>query len=426
MKMSRKKEEEIVSIDYKELSECGFDFQYDQGLNENDLEEMGYDRLPDSMAAKMSSVFQFAPQNVALKAQQVIADKNAQEMANGAYKLILKDGVHLAKSKNTLGAYRGALLSNETEQLAGQAEFLKLNPIKMSTTPRIAASIFSVMSMVTSQYYLSDINNNIQHLNSKIEDVKSFLLDEKKAQIWANDQTLTHVFRNIRLIMDNPVERQTVMNQILMIKKDSLSDCCFFDMQIHKKLLRLNPKESKEELEAQIKEIMDYLPEYWRTVLIYEKATLMEIILAEMDDPEYLSSVRDVVLEYRNGYVRAYNDCHKKLYKLIEEAKCLNLNEWTAIFGLATTTAAIFLPGKMKAIAAAGGGGIVANETKKYIAKENLKDQLGEYLSLCRNMDPLDLVREKIGEYEEIMNSPLEFIQCGGSIYFRYLTDSGE
>ena len=70
--------------------------------------------------------------------------------------------------------------------------------------------------------------------------------------------------------------------------------------------------------------------------------------------------------------------------------------------------------------------------TLPIISKRNTKkvtdinNMLGEYLSLCRNMDPLDLVREKIGEYEEIMNSPLEFIQCGGSIYFRYLTDSGE
>ena len=42
------------------------------------------------------------------------------------YKPVLKEGTHLAKSKNTPGAVRGSTLSDENNQLAGQAEWIEV------------------------------------------------------------------------------------------------------------------------------------------------------------------------------------------------------------------------------------------------------------------------------------------------------------
>lgn len=42
------------------------------------------------------------------------------------YKQIIKEGVHLAESKETDGTYRGALLDDETNKIVGQAEFVKI------------------------------------------------------------------------------------------------------------------------------------------------------------------------------------------------------------------------------------------------------------------------------------------------------------
>lgn len=43
------------------------------------------------------------------------------------YRLIHKEGTHLAPSKDTEGAFRGSLLDNETRQIAGQAEWVKVD-----------------------------------------------------------------------------------------------------------------------------------------------------------------------------------------------------------------------------------------------------------------------------------------------------------
>ena len=41
------------------------------------------------------------------------------------YRAVFPDNAHLAPSKGTDGAFRGAILDNATNKLAGQAEFLK-------------------------------------------------------------------------------------------------------------------------------------------------------------------------------------------------------------------------------------------------------------------------------------------------------------
>ncbi len=43
------------------------------------------------------------------------------------YRVVKKEGTHLAESKETPGAVRGTLLSNDNRQLAGQAEFIKVD-----------------------------------------------------------------------------------------------------------------------------------------------------------------------------------------------------------------------------------------------------------------------------------------------------------
>lgn len=45
------------------------------------------------------------------------------------YKAIHKDGTHLAPSKDTEGAVRGSLLSNDNNKLSGQAEFVEVDAV---------------------------------------------------------------------------------------------------------------------------------------------------------------------------------------------------------------------------------------------------------------------------------------------------------
>ena len=43
------------------------------------------------------------------------------------YRAIIPEGTHLARSNNTEGAFRGAVLDNETNQVSGQAELVEVD-----------------------------------------------------------------------------------------------------------------------------------------------------------------------------------------------------------------------------------------------------------------------------------------------------------
>lgn len=52
---------------------------------------------------------------------------NQYRQSGDIYRPVYKKGTHLASSKNTEGAVRGALLDNQTNQIAGQAEWIKVD-----------------------------------------------------------------------------------------------------------------------------------------------------------------------------------------------------------------------------------------------------------------------------------------------------------
>jgi len=411
---------ELATVDLAELSEYGLDFQFDNDFEEDKWEQNGFKKLTDELAKRMSAVFQFIPANAALDAQQAETRKALKD----TFKAITKKGTHMAKYKDEADVYLGTLLDDETNQFAAQTRWKKVDPQAMSNTPAIAANVFAVMSVVTSQYYLTEINNGISHIDSKVADIKSILLDEKKARIWANDQMLTQIYKNITIIMNNPYERQTIMTQILAIKKDSLSDICFFNLQIRNRLKNLDPKMKSTDIETCIQEVMEYLPEFRLSIVLYEKAILLEMLIAELDDPDYLSNMIDAIQEYRDCYLQSYEDCQVKLLEYLEKAEKINPNMWTKALKVASTTALVFMPGCN--ILMGLGGTAITDATEKKMAedKSKLKGELENYLTACRDVAPIDEISRKLIEYKEITNSPLEFVKSGDDVYFRYIAQS--
>ena len=402
-----------------EIKEYGLEYSIVK-TDEKELVKQGYKKLNEDMAARASAIFQYVPSNIALEAQKVMADKNAKEMAKEAYKVILKEGQHLAKSKCTPGAYRGSTLDDVTNKVVGQAEWTELKPIKLSRTPQIVAGVFSAMSMVTSQYYLTEINNKMESLDKKMDNLKEFLLNEKRAQVWADNQVLDQIYSNLKYIMDNPFERQVVLTQVLSIKRDALSNISFFDKQIHSKMEQVSPKAKRDEIEGTIKEILEYMPEYWNSLWAYEKAVLLEAVIAEMDAPEYLSNIMDAISEYKSMYFNTLEECRERLNILIDNASSFNPDFWTGALLVAMGAAVILIPGKAKfAVAGGVGTALTANEATKAYSKSKLKKEMSQYLEFCNNSEQLDRVTDHLLEYKNIRNCPVEFIQCGDNMYFK-------
>ena len=425
-KRNKKANNKIVKVPESKrlLEEYGIEFEV---INDDPqaLIASGYTKLPKEAYSKMSAVFQYMPGLAANNTTYSNASVNSK-MMEGAYKVIIKDGMHLAKSKATDGAFRGTLLSDATKQVSGQAELLKIDPIELSKTPQYALGVFSALSMATGQYFLTEINNRLNSLESQVGDVQAFLADDKRSKLFACEQILNEIFQNMQAIKNNESEKQATLVEIKTIKREAIGDMQFFNSRLAKDRSSLSVNDKKEIIVETVNKIGETLPQYWCSLSVYSKACLLEIMLSDNDDPEFLAHTQDNLLKYRDQYNNEYHTCRIALRDLLNEAKSLN---WSGTIPLAlTAAAAVLVPNKtMKTvIAAAGTVATGTAEHNKAKAKEAIENDVNGILKICGDLDPIDAVCRGVDQYRIIRNNPIEFIQTSDAAYIKYHKDDEE
>ena len=98
------------------------------------------------------------------------------------YEAILPAGKQLAKSKNTEGAFRGFTMGKKG--IDGSAEFLPVNNVS-NVAANVASSAMSVGSMVVGQYYMHQINTELESISSDISQIMDFQNNEYKSKVFA-------------------------------------------------------------------------------------------------------------------------------------------------------------------------------------------------------------------------------------------------
>ena len=146
-----------------DFSKLGIGIERIEAENVDDLLEDGYEKTNNNVGANLDAFLQFIPKHVV----NAINNDNVEKVLEGAFKVKIKDGMHLAKSKATEGAFRGTLLSNANNQVAGQAEWLKIDPSQLSPVPNIALGVFDALSIVVGQYYMAQINHKLSSIEKK-------------------------------------------------------------------------------------------------------------------------------------------------------------------------------------------------------------------------------------------------------------------
>lgn len=232
-------------------------------VDEEELIEQGYMKLPNKVFTRVSMALQNVPGQVAQQVTINAANKAAEELSKNAYKLVLKEGLHLANSKSLEGAYKGLAL-NTQNNLTTQADWLpiSLDGSVVSRAPQIALGVFNAMSIATGQYFLSQINSKIAEIETGLKDIISYLEAEKRSEITANDMTLMGIFNNLGYIMSNDFERQITATELKEIKRESLSNLLFFQSKIDsiKEDLKITSKSKGDDLAEVFKNLYRDLP----------------------------------------------------------------------------------------------------------------------------------------------------------------------
>lgn len=197
----------------------------------------------------------------------------AQIVRNGTvYKAILPAGAKLAKSKDMEGAVRG--IFHGATGIKGQANLVKIESGTAIATNSISAAM-NVSSLIVGQYYMKQINAELDVISDGIDKIQSFQENEYRSKVFS---LVAHVKRIANFqseILENDELRISKIYQLDSLEKD----CAELLGQANLTLAGFSNKNklSYEEYEKTI-----YNAQKW---LIYQKSLLE--VLYKISDLRY-------------------------------------------------------------------------------------------------------------------------------------------
>lgn len=226
----------------------------------------------------------------------------SNEATKDTYKVIFDKGLgtlQRASSKHP-GLYRANVVEfGSNNAIKGQA---LLKPLDKSF--QLVSSTFAIMSVITGQYYLNNINRELKDVNKKLDGIKSFLVNDKKSTLLSEGEFLKNVQESLEFILNDDIYRSSTLTNIQNITISSLAKVTFYSSQIEQ--LKFDEKKAKiEEIFQDIYELESLIANYLYSTQVFSLAIFLETILSKNTDEKYLEymekRIEEVKIKYKNN-----------------------------------------------------------------------------------------------------------------------------
>ena len=208
--------------------------------------------------------------------QQISTAINAETMAN-AYIVKWPDGVQRELAEFADGS--GLMgMSRKNGRIEKYAHLYSLDAQAMLSFG------FEAMSVVTSQYYLVEINQQMMQLNQGIDKILEFLYGEKKAELMAEVNFTQYAQKNYTSIMSHDEQRRATIVGLQEARKIAMKDLDFYmsdmDSMVH-------PTGNSDPV-ALVDKVMRTKDCLELSMQLYLMSSLMEVYYSRNYDAEYL------------------------------------------------------------------------------------------------------------------------------------------
>lgn len=370
-------------------------------------EQDGYIKVDKKISGRVDAVLQQLP---------VLLNKATY--GGDVYKVIYDKGLGVLQKS---AQYPGMLLGNVVEPTANNRIKDVARLQELAVGPQIVGGIFTAMSMVTGQYFMAQVNNNLRKIEESIESVRKFLEDDKRSKLQSEEEFLKMTQKTMQFILQNELQKQSTITSIQKIRIDSLAGINFYKMQIND-LKDLSAKKDKaEEVIKNIQEICFMISEYWYSLYLYCYASYLEPIVAENYDTDYLNMVKQDMDEKCEQYKSDYRKWKKMLDEYIATAKAFGDNKILEVLkavgkNKVYMNAYVLLTQAVVDIAAnvADKADKKAKKEKKDVAIDSLK--LG---SIGENMLAIECKKDELDLFNILHSGRLEIIKNHDDMYVK-------
>lgn len=378
-----------------------------------------YKKISNDDFAKINTYFQNIP--------FLLKSINDANYYSETYKVVYDKGLGvLQRSAKDPTLFRGNVVAPGTNNdITGQVLLQELNKFEFMTLSNIINASFTVASIATSQYFLARIDNKLESVEKKVNQVQRFLEIDKESQLWADGEFLKEVLDNAQYILNNETYSQATLINVQSIRRTALANIKLYNEQLQNLKLTLDQKDNSKETAEKLNKYKDDLPKYWYAIYLYQTAYYLEVNLSSITDSSFLQKVISEMKKNVNMYQEAYDFISGLINKYINEVKSLKPNDLPA---KVLKNIAEFLNSPLSSPISKGVGFAVdigADElekhekTKKNAKKQEIINELELVIKPFSDLDPLKFQIEAINNIDTAYNKRLELIVTSNEAYLK-------
>lgn len=269
-----------------------------------------------SSYTKLNSDSAYNTQMSALLGQ--IPHLTAASALNNAYILKFPDGLPHTLMKLHQGGYASTIIG-DNGRIVGTSS---LYPLEFQG---MMYNAFSAMSAVSGQYFLKEINDELRIINTKLDDILSFLHGEKKAELMAEISFVKYAYNNYSSIMSHGDQRIATIASLQESRKIAMKDIDFY----------LNSLESNtKKKDKGFGDLCDIVDDGLRDTSSIEMARqlyvisgILEVFYSQNYDNGYISYMKEDLSNYINKCDHRINGLLSKIEGRVDGYKPSNLIE---------------------------------------------------------------------------------------------------
>lgn len=167
--------------------------------------------------------------------------------------------------------------------------------------------IFTAMSIASSQYFLTQINNELKMLNMKIDKILAFLYGDKKAELLSELRFVSYAYKNYSSIMHHEQQRAATLIGLQEARKVAMKDIEFYMLDLNN---TVNSEfKSGNDLENLVNNCIQIRDSLNLSLQLYTMCSVLEVHYALNNDKDYISNIEEDLISYNDKCRDRMMDC---------------------------------------------------------------------------------------------------------------------
>lgn len=388
-----------------------------------EMAKRGFRRVMGDELSRINQLFQYIPQIAANSATRKAVETAFRASTEGTYRVRLPADMHMCHSHLTAGAYRAVGLSNSTNQIAGNAElFVNDAVLSVSNAPQLALGIFNAVSMVTGQYFMAQVNARLTSLAEKVGHLEKLFDAQRHGELKAAAQELEDIREKAEYIIADADRTNEAISQIHGVQRIAGKAMNTSQELVENELMSSGKEDRPEAIKARLETVIRYLFEYRYAVQIYGIATLLEVQMKNLTDPDELAAFREQINRRVDQYKADQAEAERSMAAYLDKARVLNdrsVLQW-AVSGVAALVESLAL----QRHGAAKGTGSTAFSLVDGLFSDRQKARKAEIVNQSRSefaalgdTELLDSPAASIDLFIEAVGREIEYVKIGDEYF---------